>query len=78
MNITVLGAGNMGSAFVNQLTRAGHQVTVTARDLSHAEQVAAAHPGKIICKRTGIQYLLGKDFYFSIFTVLRKVNPHII
>ena len=45
MKITVLGAGNMGSAFVKQLTRAGHQVTVTARDHSKAQAVAAANPG---------------------------------
>lgn len=45
MKITVIGAGNMGSAFVKQLTRAGHQVSVTARDAAKAEQVAAAHPG---------------------------------
>jgi predicted dinucleotide-binding enzyme len=45
MNITVIGAGNMGSAFVKQLTLAGHQVTVTARDVAKAETVAAAHPG---------------------------------
>jgi predicted dinucleotide-binding enzyme len=44
MKITVIGAGNMGSAFVKQLTRAGHQVSVTARDVK-AAQVAAAHPG---------------------------------
>ena len=45
MQITVIGAGNMGSAFVKQLVRAGHQVTVTARDLAKAQQLAAAHPG---------------------------------
>jgi len=45
MKITVLGAGNMGSAFVKQLTRAGHQVSVTARDSAKAAQVAAANPG---------------------------------
>lgn len=45
MKITVIGAGNMGSAFVKQLTRAGHQVAVTARNLSKAAQVAAANPG---------------------------------
>ena len=36
MKITVLGAGNMGSAFVSQLVRAGHQVRVTARDAAKA------------------------------------------
>jgi 8-hydroxy-5-deazaflavin:NADPH oxidoreductase len=45
MKITVIGAGNMGAAFVKQLTRAGHQVSVTARDAAKASQVAAANPG---------------------------------
>ena len=34
----------MGSAFVKQLSLAGHQVTVTARDIAKAEAVAAVHP----------------------------------
>jgi 8-hydroxy-5-deazaflavin:NADPH oxidoreductase len=45
MKITVIGAGNMGSAFVKQLTLAGHQVSVTARDTQKAAQLAAANPG---------------------------------
>ncbi|MFT7772481.1 NADPH-dependent F420 reductase [Roseateles sp.] len=45
MKITVIGAGNMGSAFVGQLTRAGHQVSVTARDSGKAARVADAYPG---------------------------------
>ncbi len=45
MNITVIGAGNMGSAFVKQLTRAGHQVSLTARNLEKAQAVASANPG---------------------------------
>jgi predicted dinucleotide-binding enzyme len=45
MKVTVIGAGNMGSAFVKQLTRAGHQVSVTARNSANAAQVAAANPG---------------------------------
>lgn len=47
MKVTVIGAGNMGSAFVKQLTRAGHQVTVAARNLEKAQAVAAANPGAI-------------------------------
>jgi predicted dinucleotide-binding enzyme len=35
----------MGSAFVRQLVRAGHQVSVTARDAAKAAQVASAHAG---------------------------------
>jgi predicted dinucleotide-binding enzyme len=45
MKVTVIGAGNMGSAFVKQLTRAGHQVSVTARDAAKAAQLAASVPG---------------------------------
>lgn len=47
MKVTVIGAGNMGSAFVKQLTRAGHQVAVTARHLDRAQQLAAVHPGAV-------------------------------
>jgi len=47
MKVTVIGAGNMGAAFVKQLTRAGHQVTVTARNLERAQAVAAANPGAV-------------------------------
>lgn len=45
MKVTVIGAGNMGSALVKQCTRAGHQVSVTPRDAAKAVQVAAALPG---------------------------------
>jgi 8-hydroxy-5-deazaflavin:NADPH oxidoreductase len=45
MKITVIGAGNMGAAFTKQLSNAGHQVSVTARDATKAAQVAAANPG---------------------------------
>lgn len=45
MKITVIGAGNMGSAFVNQLSHAGHQVSVTARQLEKAQALAAANAG---------------------------------
>lgn len=48
MNITILGAGNMGSGFVKQLTLAGHHVTVTARDLAKAQALAAAYPGATV------------------------------
>ena len=45
MKITVIGTGNMGSAFVKQLSRAGHQVSVTARHLEKAQALAAANAG---------------------------------
>ena len=45
MKVTVIGAGNMGSGFVKQLTIAGHQVSVTSRNLDKARLVASANPG---------------------------------
>jgi predicted dinucleotide-binding enzyme len=53
MKVTVIGAGNMGSAFVKQLTRAGHQVRVTARDADKARRLAAANPGSIAVPTSG-------------------------
>lgn len=45
MNITIIGTGNMGTAFAKQLVRAGHQVSITSRDIAKAAQVAATHQG---------------------------------
>ena len=45
MKVTIIGAGNMGTAFVKQLVRAGHDVSITSRDSAKAARVAAAHPG---------------------------------
>lgn len=47
MNITLIGTGNMGSALAKQLTRAGHAVRITARDLAKAQALAAANPGAV-------------------------------
>lgn len=41
MKITVLGTGNMGSAFTKQLSSAGHIVRVTGRDIDRAKALAA-------------------------------------
>jgi 8-hydroxy-5-deazaflavin:NADPH oxidoreductase len=48
MNITILGAGNMGSALAKQLARAGHQVRITSRDPANARAVADAVPGSTV------------------------------
>ncbi|TBU99207.1 NADPH-dependent F420 reductase [Stutzerimonas kirkiae] len=45
MDITIIGTGNMGSAFVQCLSKAGHRVTVTGRETEQAEALAAAHKG---------------------------------
>lgn len=47
MKVTVIGAGNMGSAFVKQLHRAGHAVRITARDGAKAAALAALYPGVV-------------------------------
>lgn len=43
MKVTVIGTGNMGSAFVKQLAKAGHQVRVTGRDLAKAQTLTSGH-----------------------------------
>jgi predicted dinucleotide-binding enzyme len=45
MKVTVIGTGHMGTAFVKQLTAAGHSVRVTGRDLAKAQALAAQYPG---------------------------------
>ena len=47
MKIGIIGAGNMGSAFAKRLAAAGHDVTITAQDPSHAEQAASAAGGSV-------------------------------
>lgn len=53
MKVTVIGAGNMGAAFVKQLSRAGHVVRLVARDAEKARAVAAAHPGVTVVPAAG-------------------------
>ena len=43
MKVLVIGAGNMGSGFVKQLSVAGHTVSVTARDAAKAASVASQY-----------------------------------
>ncbi|ASY77115.1 NADPH-dependent F420 reductase [Pectobacterium polaris] len=47
MKIAVIGTGNMGQGFVKQLTLAGHEVRVTARDLTKTRALAAQYPGAV-------------------------------
>jgi len=43
MKVLVIGAGNMGAAFVRQLSAKGHTVRVTARDVAKAAPLAARY-----------------------------------
>lgn len=45
MKILILGAGNMGSAFARQFSRAGHDVRIAATSLAKAQSVASAAAG---------------------------------
>jgi len=40
VKIAIIGVGNVGSALAGTATKAGHQVTLAAKDPSHAEKVA--------------------------------------
>ncbi|NML72696.1 NAD(P)-binding domain-containing protein [Rhizobium sp. S-51] len=42
MKVSIIGTGNMGSGFANQLVKAGHSVTVSGRDAAKAAALAAA------------------------------------
>lgn len=44
MKITIVGAGNMSSGLVKQLSKAGHEIRVTSRDLSKAQALANDNP----------------------------------
>ena len=53
MNITLLGAGNMGSALARQFTQAGHAVRIAATSLEKAKSVAAGIPGSTAVATAG-------------------------
>lgn len=40
MKVTIIGAGSMGKGLTRQIAKAGHQVTVTSRDVSKAQALA--------------------------------------
>lgn len=48
MKVLVIGAGNMGSGFVKQLTAAGHQVMVTARNPAKAQDLAEQYGAQAV------------------------------
>lgn len=48
MKITVIGSGNMGSAFVKQLTQAGHEVLITSRNVAKAQELATTYGASVV------------------------------
>lgn len=53
MNLLILGAGNMGSAFARRFAAAGHTVRLAATSLDKARSVAAAIPGVTAVEAAG-------------------------
>jgi predicted dinucleotide-binding enzyme len=47
MNITILGAGNMGAALTKQLSLSGHSVRVVSRDTNKARDLASRYRGVV-------------------------------
>jgi 8-hydroxy-5-deazaflavin:NADPH oxidoreductase len=79
MNILVIGAGNMGSALVKQLSLAGHRVTVTARNLDKAQALATVHPNSMAVPVTGaangIDTVILATGYADAVPALQAVGP---
>lgn len=79
MNITVIGTGNMGAGFVKQLARAGHQVRVTARDLTKAQALAATHAGVTAARAAqalgGSQVVIVATGYADAVAALQALGP---
>jgi predicted dinucleotide-binding enzyme len=48
MNVTVIGSGNMGSGFVKQLKKAGHDVRITGRNAEKARQLASQYGARAV------------------------------
>ena len=48
MKVTVIGSGNMGSGFVKQLKKAGHDVRVLGRSADKAQQLAAQYGARAV------------------------------
>lgn len=59
MKIAIIGTGNVGSALAGSFGRAGHQVTLAARDAEKAERVATATGAT--AARTPIEAVTGAD-----------------
>jgi predicted dinucleotide-binding enzyme len=77
MKVLVIGAGNMGSGMVKQLTAAGHQVTVIARDQAKAQNLAQQFGAKAVraeAAAKGQDVVLVATSYADAVNALRSVG----
>ncbi len=74
MNITVIGSGNMGSAFVKQLTRAAHHVYVTGRNAAKARALAVQHGASVEPPAAGSDVVILATPYGEAVAALRQAR----
>ena len=74
MNITVIGSGNMGSAFVKQLTRAGHHVFVMGRNAAKAQALAVQYGASFGPPAAGTDAVIVATPYEEAVAALRQAH----
>jgi predicted dinucleotide-binding enzyme len=78
MKVTVIGAGNMGTAFVKQLTAAGHDVRVTGRNADTTRRLAEQFAASAVPASTAAQdadVVILATGYADAADALRAVSP---
>src|SRR5918999_1109543 len=53
MKVAIIGAGNVGKALGGSISRAGHEVTISAKDPQHAREAAEHIGGTAADSNTG-------------------------
>lgn len=78
MKVTVIGSGNMGTAFVKQLTAAGHNVRVASRDAAKDAALASQYSGvqavPLASAATGVDVIVLATPYEAAVAALRSVG----
>lgn len=78
MKVAIIGAGNVGSALAASITRAGHEVVVTANDPEHArsvaEQTGASAADSNVAAATGADVVIVAVPYASATDVVTEIR----
>src|SRR5687768_16477373 len=80
MKVTVIGYGNMGSAFAKRPAATGHEVVLTGRNLDKARQKAAALGPKVRIEEpgraaTGAELVIATAPYAEQVAAIRALGP---
>jgi len=78
VKVTVIGSGNMGSGFVKQFTKAGHEVRVVGRNAAQAAEVAARFGARAVAPRdaaAGADVVVLAVPYAEAVNALRSIGP---